>query len=55
MREDNQDQRSFEQEGSQGTGGELISRRKLLGGIGAVGAVTAGAWLLGSLGEIYLL
>jgi len=50
MREDNQDQRLFEQEGSQGTGGELISRRKLLGGIGAVGAVTAGAWLLGSLG-----
>lgn len=50
MREDNQENRQTEQEGIQRTGEDLISRRKLLGGIGAVGAVTAGAWLLGSFG-----
>ncbi|QNK58584.1 right-handed parallel beta-helix repeat-containing protein [Paenibacillus sp. PAMC21692] len=50
MREDNQDYLQSEQEGSQDTGGKLISRRKILGSIGAAGAVTAGAWLLGSFG-----
>jgi len=54
MKEDNLDQKQADQAaektGNPSNKAELISRRKLLGQIGAAGAVTAGAWLLGPLG-----
>ncbi|MBP1990697.1 right-handed parallel beta-helix repeat-containing protein [Paenibacillus eucommiae] len=50
MTENNQHQQQVEQEGYEGKSDVRVSRRKLLGGIGAAGAVTAGAWLLGTMG-----
>lgn len=53
MAEENKGYPGFEQgDGQDGKKDDRVSRRKLLAGLGAIGAATAGAWMLGPMGDL---